>query len=59
MGWSTEQIHVYIAHLRRQLRDPKVHAYCLMRAVYGRKPEGGQPAPAPGAAAGAAGEAAA
>ncbi|GAB1320927.1 hypothetical protein MFIFM68171_11137 [Madurella fahalii] len=49
MGWTREQIAVYIAHLRRQLRDPKVHAYFLMRCVYGRKPKEDQPAPAPAA----------
>ncbi|KAK4171669.1 Phosphomethylethanolamine N-methyltransferase [Triangularia setosa] len=39
MGWSKEEVGVYVAHLRRQLRDPNVHAYCLMRCVYGRKPQ--------------------
>ncbi|KAK0701214.1 S-adenosyl-L-methionine-dependent methyltransferase [Apiosordaria backusii] len=38
MGWSEEEVIVYLAHLREQLRDPNVHAYCLMRCVYGRKP---------------------
>ncbi|KAK3343513.1 S-adenosyl-L-methionine-dependent methyltransferase [Lasiosphaeria hispida] len=47
MGWSREEIGVYVAHLRRQLRDTKVHGYVLTRAVYGRKPEDGQPIPPP------------
>jgi SAM-dependent methyltransferase len=38
MGWSTEAIHVFIAHLRRQLRDKNVHAMFRMRVVYGQKP---------------------
>ncbi len=38
MGWSKDEIHVYIAHLRRQLRDRSVHAYFRMRVVYGQKP---------------------
>lgn len=38
-GWSREQIHVYIAHLRRQLRAGKSHAYFRLKAVWGRKPE--------------------
>ena len=42
MGWSKEEIHVYIAHLRRQLRDKNVHAYFNMRVVYGQKPVGKQ-----------------
>lgn len=39
LGWSKEDIEVYIAHLRSQLRDPQVHAYFRMRVVYGRKPD--------------------
>lgn len=39
MGWTKQQIEVYIAHLRRQLHDTGVHAYCLMRAVWPKKPE--------------------
>lgn len=40
MGWSKEEVTVFVAHLRRQLRDTntKVHVYTLMRCVYGRKP---------------------
>lgn len=44
MGWSKEEIAVYIAHLRKQLRDPNVHGYGLMRVVYARKPEADAPA---------------
>lgn len=39
MGWSTEEIKVYIAHLRRQMRDPTVRPWYQHRVVYGRKPE--------------------
>ena len=39
MGWSKEQVAVYIAHLRNQLKDRNVHGYVMMRSVYGRKPE--------------------
>jgi len=38
MGWSPEEIQLYLAHLRRQLRDKSVHAWMLHRIVYGRKP---------------------
>ncbi|KAK4160325.1 Demethylmenaquinone methyltransferase [Cladorrhinum sp. PSN259] len=44
LGWSTEQIRVYIAHCRRQLQDPNIRPWYLHRVVYGRKPE--QPATA-------------
>lgn len=39
MGWSKEEVTVYVAHLRKQLRDKRVHAYVDFRAVWGRKPE--------------------
>ncbi|KAK0745700.1 S-adenosyl-L-methionine-dependent methyltransferase [Schizothecium vesticola] len=39
MGWSKEEVTVYVAHLRKQLRDRRVHAYVKYRAIYARKPE--------------------
>lgn len=39
MGWSHEEIMVFVAHLRRQVRDPNVHSWYLHRIVYARKPE--------------------
>lgn len=39
MGWTPPQIQVYMAHLRKQLNDPKVHSWYQHRIVYGRKPE--------------------
>ncbi|KAK1757828.1 Phosphomethylethanolamine N-methyltransferase [Echria macrotheca] len=39
MGWEKSEIEAFVVHLRRQLRDRKVHAYCLMRGVWGQKPE--------------------
>ncbi|KAI1459850.1 S-adenosyl-L-methionine-dependent methyltransferase [Annulohypoxylon moriforme] len=39
MGWSKEEIQVYAAHLRRELRSPNIHAYYPQRVVIGRKPE--------------------
>ncbi|OIW32793.1 methyltransferase type 11 [Coniochaeta ligniaria NRRL 30616] len=38
MGWSPTEIQVYLAHLRRQVRDDNVHALYRQRVVYGRKP---------------------
>jgi len=38
MGWSKEEALVYVAHLRKQFRDKKVHAYVTYRCIYGRKP---------------------
>ncbi|KUI55877.1 Phosphoethanolamine N-methyltransferase 3 [Cytospora mali] len=39
VGWSREEILVYIAQLRREIRSGKHHAYFKVKAVWGRKPE--------------------
>jgi hypothetical protein len=38
-GWSREQVLVYIAHLRRELRNNAIHGYFQLRVVWARKPE--------------------
>ncbi|KAI1363285.1 S-adenosyl-L-methionine-dependent methyltransferase [Xylaria arbuscula] len=38
LGWTREEIAVYAAHLRRELRSPQYHAYYPQRVVLGRKP---------------------
>jgi len=40
MGWRKEEIDVYNAHLRKELRDPKVHGFYRQRLVWAKKPEG-------------------
>jgi len=39
MGWTPEEIKVYIAHLRQQMKDKDIHTWYPHRVVYGRKPE--------------------
>ncbi|KAL7620131.1 hypothetical protein AAE478_009124 [Parahypoxylon ruwenzoriense] len=39
MGWSQEEVQVYAAHLRRELRSGRFHAYYPHRVLIGRKPE--------------------
>ncbi|KAF5633323.1 demethylmenaquinone methyltransferase [Fusarium tjaetaba] len=39
LGWSMEEVHVYIAKFRREVRNRKHHVYIRLRAVWGRKPE--------------------
>ncbi|KAI0149624.1 S-adenosyl-L-methionine-dependent methyltransferase [Hypoxylon sp. NC0597] len=39
MGWTKEEIQVYAAHLRRELRSPNIHAYYPQKLVIARKPE--------------------
>lgn len=39
LGWSPEEIQVYIAHLRRQLNETaQIKPWYIHRVVYGRKP---------------------
>lgn len=40
MGWSQKQVMVFAAHFRKELRDPNIHKFYRLKAVYGRKPEG-------------------
>ncbi|KAG8167319.1 hypothetical protein KVR01_003008 [Diaporthe batatas] len=39
VGWSREEVLVYIAQLRREIRSSKNHSYFKLKAVWGRKPE--------------------
>ncbi|KAJ9136622.1 hypothetical protein NKR23_g9742 [Pleurostoma richardsiae] len=39
LGWNTEQVIVYCAQFRRELRSGKCHSYYNQRCVWGRKPE--------------------
>jgi len=36
--WTREEIMVYAAQMRRELRQHKVHGYFWQKAVIGRKP---------------------
>ncbi|KAJ4328117.1 hypothetical protein N0V84_001486 [Fusarium piperis] len=38
-GWSKEQVMVYCAKLRKEIRSGKHHPYYRIKIVYGRKPE--------------------
>ncbi|KAF5005108.1 hypothetical protein FDECE_8428 [Fusarium decemcellulare] len=38
LGWSSEEVLVYIAHIRKQIRDRSHHPYFRLRVVWGRKP---------------------
>ncbi|KAF4963191.1 hypothetical protein FSARC_8769 [Fusarium sarcochroum] len=38
LGWTKDEIQVYIAHLRREMRAGKSHAYYRQKVVWGRKP---------------------
>ncbi|KAI1251245.1 hypothetical protein MGN70_008309 [Eutypa lata] len=38
LGWSKEEVSVFVAHWRRQVRSKKTHAFYRQRVVWGRKP---------------------
>ncbi|MBE3043605.1 methyltransferase domain-containing protein [Candidatus Bathyarchaeota archaeon] len=39
LGWSMEEVYVYAAHIRRELRDPNIHGYYIVRVAWAMKPE--------------------
>ncbi|KAM0271171.1 hypothetical protein ACHAQH_009155 [Verticillium albo-atrum] len=39
LGWSSEEMEILLAKVRRELKDTKVHAYWPIYVVYGQKPE--------------------
>ncbi|KAF4978209.1 hypothetical protein FZEAL_5370 [Fusarium zealandicum] len=39
LGWSSEDVILFCAAARKQLRDLRIHAYSPIYVVYGRKPE--------------------
>lgn len=40
LGWSIEEVQVFIATVRRDIRNRKIHPYFRLKVVWGRKPEG-------------------
>lgn len=39
LGWSTEQLQVFLAQVRRELVDRRNHIYAKFHYVYGQKSE--------------------
>ncbi|KAI9843532.1 MAG: hypothetical protein M1837_006287 [Sclerophora amabilis] len=39
LGWKPEEVQVLLANVRKDLRNPKIHAYLNFYVVYGQKPE--------------------
>ncbi|KAJ3460983.1 hypothetical protein MRS44_011850 [Fusarium solani] len=39
LGWSEEEIQVFIAKVKRDLKDPTIHLYQQLYFIWGRKPE--------------------
>ncbi|KAG5806455.1 hypothetical protein H9Q74_010033 [Fusarium xylarioides] len=38
LGWTEEEVTVFISHFRREIRSPKIHSYFRQKVVWGRKP---------------------
>lgn len=38
LGWTREEIQVYVAHLRRELLSGRNYPYFFQKVVWGRKP---------------------
>ncbi|KAJ8120985.1 hypothetical protein O1611_g10219 [Lasiodiplodia mahajangana] len=39
LGWSEQQVTVFLARVRKEMRDLRIQPYFLIEVVYGRKPE--------------------
>lgn len=39
LGWSKEEVTVYSAHFRREIRNPAIHGYYMIKVIWGQKPE--------------------
>ncbi|KAM5385175.1 hypothetical protein ACJZ2D_001136 [Fusarium nematophilum] len=39
LGWSAEEVTLFLVEVRKDLNNPEIHAYSQIRSVYGRKPE--------------------
>lgn len=39
LGRTKEEVMIYAAHVRRELRNPAIHGYYNIKVVWGRKPE--------------------
>ncbi|RSL79145.1 hypothetical protein CDV31_017230, partial [Fusarium ambrosium] len=38
LGWGLDEVYRLAAELRKELRSGKVHAYLLLKVVFGQKP---------------------
>jgi len=38
LGWSKEELEVFLARLRRDVRDTSIHIYTRVFLIYGQKP---------------------
>lgn len=41
LGWSNEQTQVFLAAVRKDIANVRVHSYCNLHVIYGQKPTTG------------------
>lgn len=41
LGWSNVETQVFLAGVRRDLKNPRFHSYCNLHIVYGKRPQKG------------------
>lgn len=39
LGWTTQEVHVFLAAVRKEMVDRSLHLYVKFLFVYGEKPE--------------------
>ncbi|RSL84998.1 hypothetical protein CEP52_016280 [Fusarium oligoseptatum] len=39
LGWSVEEVNLFLVDVRKDLNNPDIHAYSQVRSVYGRRPQ--------------------
>ncbi|RSL70782.1 hypothetical protein CEP54_001646 [Fusarium duplospermum] len=43
LGWTPEEIQLYLSRLRGELRNPKIHPYAFLKTVWAQKPLDAEP----------------
>ncbi|GKT46155.1 putative methyltransferase tdiE [Colletotrichum spaethianum] len=38
LGWTPEQVQVYLVDVRKELKDKSIHHYCPLWVIFGKRP---------------------
>lgn len=38
LGWDVNSVHIFLANVRAEIKDPRHHLFLFVHIVYGRKP---------------------
>lgn len=36
--WSPEEVQIYLAKIRKEMNDPTIHSYLIVKRVWAQKP---------------------